>query len=160
MPSFDIVSEVDLHELSNAVDQANREVQTRFDFKGSDAHFGLENQQIELQAQNDFQIKQMQDILHAKLAKREVDSRCLEEGAIETANMRARLKITVKAGLETDAAKKITKLLKDSKLKVKGQIMDQKIRVTGKKRDDLQETISFVKQAKLDMPLQFNNFRD
>ncbi len=160
MPSFDIVSEVDLHEVSNAVDQANREVANRFDFKGSGAHFDFDQSQIVMHAQNDFQLRQMLDILQLKLSKRGVDIGCLEIGQPHVSGQAARQEITLRQGIDKELAKKITKLIKDSKLKVQASIQGDKIRVSGKKRDDLQKTIQTLREAKLDLPLQFINFRD
>jgi hypothetical protein len=160
MPSFDVVSEVDMHELANAVDQANREVETRFDFKGSDARIEEKGKELTLSARSDFQLKQMLDILRLKMVKRGVDIQCLDVGQPETSNLRARQKVTVRQGLESEAAKKIVKLIKDAKLKVQASIQGEQVRVTGKKRDDLQEAIALLRESKLELPLQFTNFRD
>jgi cyclic-di-GMP-binding protein len=160
MPSFDIVSEVDQHELTNAVDQANRELTNRFDFKGVDAKFSLEDQVINQSAPSDFQLKQMEDILRARLIARGIDVRCLEFGEVETNLAGARQKVTVKQGIERDLAKKIQGALKDAKLKVDSQINGDKLRVTGKKRDDLQAAIAVLKAGNYERPLQFDNFRD
>ena len=160
MPSFDIVSEVNQHELTNAVDQANRELSTRFDFKGIDAKFVLEDQAITQSAPSDFQLKQMEDILRARLIARSIDVRCLEFGDVETNLAGARQKITVKQGIERDLAKKIQGALKEAKLKVDSQINGDKLRVTGKKRDDLQAAIAVLKAGNYERPLQFDNFRD
>lgn len=160
MPSFDIVSELDQHELTNAIDQANREVGTRFDFKGSDAKFELKEEVCSLQAQADFQLKQMIDVLRSKLATRNIDVRCMDIGEPEIFAKEARQKITFKQGLESDLAKKIVKMIKDAKLKVQAAIQGDKVRVTGKKRDDLQTVIALLRDAKLEMPLQYDNFRD
>lgn len=160
MPSFDIVSEVDRHELTNAVDQANRELGTRFDFKGVDAKFALEDQVITQSAPSDFQLKQMNDILRARLIARGIDARCLEFGDVETNLAGARQKITVKQGIERELAKKIQTAIKDAKLKVESQINGDKLRVTGKKRDDLQTAIALLKGTEYERPLQFENFRD
>jgi uncharacterized protein YajQ (UPF0234 family) len=160
MPSFDVISEVDRHELTNAVDQANRELGTRFDFKGVDARFVLEDQVITQSAPSDFQLKQMTDILRARLIARSIDARCLEFGDIETNLAGARQKITVKQGIERDLAKKIQGAIKDAKLKVDTQINGDKLRVTGKKRDDLQATIVLLRAAEFERPLQYDNFRD
>lgn len=160
MPSFDIVSEVDRHELTNAVDQANRELGTRFDFKGVDAKFALEDQVITQSAPSDFQLKQMNDILRARLIARGIDARCLEFGDVETNLAGARQKITVKQGIERELAKKIQAAIKDAKLKVESQINGDKLRVTGKKRDDLQTAIALLKGTEYERPLQFENFRD
>ena len=160
MPSFDIVSEVNQHELTNAVDQANRELSTRFDFKGVDAKFVLEDQVISQSAPSDFQLKQMEDILRARLIARGIDVRCLEFGEVETNLAGARQKVTVKQGIERDLAKKIQASLKEAKLKVDSQINGDKLRVTGKKRDDLQAAIAVLKTGNYERPLQFDNFRD
>jgi cyclic-di-GMP-binding protein len=160
MPSFDIVSEVNQHELTNAVDQANRELSTRFDFKGVDAKFVLEDQVISQSAPSDFQLKQMEDILRARLIARGIDVRCLEFGDVETNLAGARQKVTVKQGIERDLAKKIQASLKDAKLKVESQINGDKLRVIGKKRDDLQAAIALLKAGNYERPLQFDNFRD
>ena len=160
MPSFDIVSEVDTHELTNAVDQANRELSTRFDFKGVEAKFVLEDKLITQSAPSDFQLQQMTDILRARLIARKIDVRCLEFGDIETNLAGARQKVTVKQGIERELAKKIQSELKAAKLKVESQINGDKLRVTGKKRDDLQEAIALLKSKEFELPLQFENFRD
>ena len=160
MPSFDIVSEVDIHELNNAVDQANREVANRFDFKGVDAEFSLTDSVITVSAEVDFQIKQMLDILKGKLVKRGIDVACLKEGEISVSGQRATLPVTVQQGIESDLARKIVKLVKDTKFKVQTAIQGEKLRVTGKKRDDLQQVIALLKDANLGIPLQYNNFRD
>jgi cyclic-di-GMP-binding protein len=160
MPSFDIVSEVDQHELTNAVDQANRELATRFDFKGVDAKFALEENVISQSAPSDFQLKQMTDILRARLIARGIDVRCLDFGDVETNLAGSRQKVTVKQGIERELAKKIQATLKDAKLKVDSQINGDKLRVIGKKRDDLQTAITLLKQQTYERPLQFDNFRD
>ncbi len=160
MPSFDVVSEVDTHELTNAVDQANRELATRFDFKGVDAHFKLEGEVISQSAPSEFQLKQMTDILRARVAARGIDILSLEFGDVETNLAQARQKVTVKQGIEQKIAKKIAATLKEAKLKVDSQINGDKLRVMGKKRDDLQEAIAVLKAGKFELPLQFNNFRD
>ncbi|WP_305805844.1 YajQ family cyclic di-GMP-binding protein [Stenotrophomonas sp. YIM B06876] len=160
MPSFDVVSEVDKHELTNAIDQANRELSTRFDFKGVDARFEQDDQVINLSAPSDFQLKQMTDILNARLAARGIDFRCLESGEVETNLAGARQKVTVKQGIEQKVAKQIAAKIKEAKLKVDTQINGDKLRVTGKKRDDLQDAIALLKKAEFEVPLQFDNFRD
>ena len=160
MPSFDVVSEVDHHELGNAVDQANREVGTRFDFKGSGSRFELTGQVVMLHSQSGFQLKQMCDVLCNKLVKRGVDIGCLDPGEPEVQVKTARQAVTVREGIATETARKIVKLLKDSKLKVQAQIQGEQVRVSGKKRDDLQAVIGLLKEASLDIPLQFTNFRD
>jgi len=160
MPSFDVVSEVDTHELTNAIDQANRELATRFDFKGVEAKFEREGEVIHQSAPTEVQLKQMNDILRARLAARGIDVLSLEFGDIETNLAQARQKITVKQGIEQKIAKKIAAALKEAKLKVESQINGDKLRVQGKKRDDLQDAIAVLKAGKFELPLQFNNFRD
>ncbi len=161
MPSFDIVSEVTMNEVQNAVDNANREISCRFDFRGVDATFSLEDEKIKLAADADFQIRQMIDILRDKAAKRGLDPASFDDSSeIEQSGKRYSKVVKLKQGIEMDMAKKITKLIKDSKIKVQTQIQGDSIRVTGKKRDDLQETIALVRKAELGQPLQFNNFRD
>lgn len=160
MPSFDIVSEIDMHEAANAVDQANREVGTRFDFKGSNARFELKDNVVTLTGDSEFQVQQMLDILYGKLAKRGVDIAAAEEGKLEQLGKEARQTLTLRQGIDSDLARKIVKLIKDQKMKVQAAIQGEKVRVTGKKRDDLQAAIAMLREAKLDMPLQYNNFRD
>ncbi len=160
MPSFDIVSEVDMHELNNAIDQANREVDNRFDFKGTNAKFELAELKVTMTAPDDFQVKQMQDILQGKLAKRNIDNKCLDYGDMQKSLHEAKIVVTVKQGIDKEPAKKIIKLIKDSKLKVQTAIQAEQIRVTGKNRDDLQDAIALLKSSPLDLPLQYVNFRD
>ncbi|WP_222565286.1 YajQ family cyclic di-GMP-binding protein [Novilysobacter antarcticus] len=160
MPSFDVISEVDSHELTNAVDQASRELTTRFDFKGVDASFSLEDEVISMSAPSEFQLQQMTDILRARLIARGIDARCLEFGDIETNLAGARQKISVKQGIERELAKKIQATLKESKIKVDSQINGDKLRVNGKKRDDLQAAMALLKGGEFERPLQFDNFRD
>lgn len=160
MPSFDIVSEVDMPEVHNAVDQANREIGTRFDFKGVDASFELGESSIAVSAESDFQIHQMMDILKNKLVKRGIDLKCLDEGDITLSGKKALMTVQIQQGIEADLARKLVRMIKDAKLKVQTAIQGDKLRVTGKKRDDLQQVIAMLKDAKLDVPLQFNNFRD
>lgn len=160
MPSFDVVSEVDMHEAANAVDQANREVSTRFDFKGADAKFELNESEIMLTAEVEFQLQQMLDILHTKLTKRGVDIGCMEVGEARSSGKQAHQTATLRQGLDTVLAKKIVKMIKDSKIKVQASIQGDKVRVSGKKRDDLQQVIGMLKDAELELPLQTNNFRD
>ena len=160
MPSFDIVSEVDTHELTNAVDQANRELSTRFDFKGVEAKFALEDKLVTQSAPSEFQLQQMTDILRARLIARKIDARCLDFGDIETNLAGARQKITVKQGIERELAKKLQGAIKDAKLKVETQINGDKLRVTGKKRDDLQAAMALLRAGNFELPLQFDNFRD
>ncbi len=160
MPSFDVVSELNTHEVANAVDQANREIAQRFDFKGTGARFELDGLTVTLHAQVDFQLKQMLEILKLRLGKRGIDLACLEAQEPETTLSAARQAVLLHHGVDAEAAKKITRLLKDSKLKVQGSIQGEKVRVSGKQRDDLQAAIQLLRGAKLDLPLQFNNFRD
>jgi uncharacterized protein YajQ (UPF0234 family) len=160
MPSFDVISEVDKHELTNAVDQANRELSNRFDFKGSDARFELDDAIITQSAPSDFQLKQMLDILRGRLAARSIDVRCLDVAEPEINLAVAKQKITVKQGIEQPMAKKIIAQIKAAKLKVEAQINGDKLRITGKKRDDLQTAIALLRKNELDVPLQFDNFRD
>ena len=160
MPSFDIVSEVDTHELTNAVDQAGRELATRFDFKGVEARFTREENVITQSAPSEFQLQQMTDILRARLIARKIDVRCLEFGDIETNLAGARQKVTVKQGIERELAKKLQGAIKDAKLKVETQINGDKLRVTGKKRDDLQAAMALLRAQEFERPLQFDNFRD
>lgn len=160
MPSFDVVSEIDMHEAQNAVDQANREVTTRFDFKGTGSEFTLENEQITLITESDFQLKQMMDVLRNKLVKRGVDISCLEAGKAEAVGKTARQIVSLRQGIDQATAKKVVKQIKDQKLKVQAAVNGDKLRITGKKRDDLQQVIAFLKQEDVGLPLQFNNFRD
>lgn len=160
MPSFDVVSEVDLQEVRNAADQANREVGTRYDFKGSEASFSLDDGIINLQAQSEFQLEQMMDILRQKLAKRSVDIGCMDIAEPHTANNRARQAVTVRQGIDMDTARRIVKEIKAAKIKVQAQIQGEQVRVSGKKRDDLQATIALLKKADFGLPLQYINFRD
>ena len=162
MPSFDIVSEVEKTEVRNAVDQTNKEVGTRFDFKGSDARVEQAELVLTVFADNDFQLDQVQDILNGKLAKRGVDIRSLDvsDKIEKISGNKVKRSCTIKIGVETELAKKITKLIKESKLKVQASIQGDSVRVSGKKRDDLQEAIAFVKKSITDFPLQYQNFRD
>ena len=160
MPSFDIVSEVDTHELTNAVDQANRELDTRFDFKGVEAKFVRDEDSIAMSAPSEFQLQQMTDILRARLVARKIDARCLEFGDVETNLAGARQKVAVKQGIERELAKKIQASIKDAKLKVDTQINGDKLRVSGKTRDDLQAARALLRAAEFERPLQFDNFRD
>ena len=161
MPSFDVVSEIDQHELTNAVDQANREISNRFDFKGTDSRIEKSESTLKLVAPTDFQVNQIKDILHLKLAKRNIDVRSLDEGKINITLNEAQQEIIVRQGIEKELAKKIVKRIKEEKIKVQAAIQGDQIRITGKKRDDLQEIISLLKNDKtIDLPLQFTNFRD
>ena len=160
MPSFDIVSEVDHHEIANAVDQANREVSTRFDFKGTDSSFALDGNRITLKTESEFQLSQMLDMLYGKLSKRGVDLDCVEADVPELMAKTATQVATIQEGIDTELAKKMVKLIKGSKLKVQAAIQGEQVRVTGKKRDDLQAAMKLVREAELGQPLQFKNFRD
>ena len=160
MPSFDVVSDFDAHEAANAVDQANREVNTRFDFKGTGSKFELEGQAITLTSQSEFQLQQMMDILRQKLAKRGVDIGCLDEQQPEITGSAARQTVILRRGIDTDLARKLVKIVKSSKIKVQAAIQGDKLRISGKKRDDLQATIRLLKETDVDLPLQYENFRD
>lgn len=160
MPSFDIVSEINKHELTNALDTANRELSSRFDFKGSDAKFELDGFVVTQRAPSDFQLKQMLDILRARLIARGIDVRCLDVAEPEVNLAGARQKVTIKQGIEQKIAKQIVTTLKDAKIKVEAQINGEKLRVSGKKRDDLQDAMALLKKNEFELPLQFDNFRD
>lgn len=160
MPSFDVVSEVDSHEIGNAVDQANREVGTRFDFKGTDAKFELSESEVTLIGEATFQLGQMLDILRIKLSRRGIDVDCMDVQKSETSGLNVRQKVIIKEGLDSESAKKIIKLIKQKKLKVQAQIQQEQVRVTGKKRDDLQAVMAMLKAEDLGIPLQYKNFRD
>ena len=160
MPSFDVVSEIDTHELTNAVDQAVRELGQRFDFKGTDARYELEETTVAMIAPAEFQLKQMLEILKLRIAKRGIDIACLDVQEPEVNLARAKQLVILKHGIDADAGRKVSRLIKDSKLKVQAQIQGDKVRVSGKKRDDLQEAIAFLRKAEVGVPLQFNNFRD
>jgi len=161
MPSFDIVSEVDMHEVNNAIGQANREVDTRFDFKGVDAKFVVtEESEVMVSAEVDFQIRQMLEILRAKLVKRGVDIKSFVEGDVETTGQKASMKVKIQQGIDPEIARKIVKKVKETKIKVQTAIQGDKLRVSGKKRDDLQSVMSVLKELNLGIPLQYNNFRD
>ena len=160
MPSFDVVSEIDTHELTNAVDQAVRELSQRFDFKNSDATFELEDTTVTMTAPADIQLKQMLEILKLRIAKRGIDVACLDVQDPVVNLARAKQLVVLKHGIDADTGRKVTRLIKDSKLKVQAQLQGDKVRIIGKKRDDLQEAIGFLRQAQIDVPLQFNNFRD
>ena len=160
MPSFDTVSEFDAHEVANAVDQARREVGNRFDFKGSDSRFEHEDNLITLVSESDFQVRQMLDILYAKLSKRGIDLKAVEAGEPTASGTTVQMAVTLKQGLDADLAKRLVKTIKASKLKVQAAIQGDSIRVSGKKRDDLQAAIALLREADADRPLQFTNFRD
>lgn len=160
MPTFDIVSELNEHELTNAIDQANREVSTRFDFKGTDSNYVYEKEIIKLTTESDFQLQQMRDVLTTKLTKRGIDLQHMETKEPVIQLKSAVQEIKMKKGIETETAKKIVKFIKESKLKVQGSIQGEQVRVTGKKRDDLQEAIALLREQKFGIPIQFTNFRD
>lgn len=160
MPSFDIVSELNAHEVTNAVDQANREVGTRFDFKGTNAKYELQEFVVTLTAKADFQLRQMMDILKLKLTKRGIDIACMKVDEPVITGQTAKQVATLRQGIDTELAKKIQRMIKDSKLKVQAAIQDKQVRVSGKSRDELQEAIALVRAGKLELPLQFTNFRD
>lgn len=160
MPSFDVVSEVNMHELANALDQANREVSTRYDFKGADAKIEQLDNVLTLEAETEFQLDQMLSLLYQKLAKRGVDIGNLEVKPVVITGKRARQTINVRQGIDKELAKTIVKRIKESKLKVQAAIQGEQVRITGKKKDDLQEAIALLRTAKLDLPLQYTNFRD
>lgn len=160
MPTFDIVSKLDGHEVSNAIDQANRELSNRFDFKGTDARFELQEYLVTLKAPSEFQLQQMLDILKPRLAARGIDIRCMDVADPEVNLASASQKVTLQQGIDQPTAKDIIKRIKEAKLKVSAQIEGDKLRVQGKKRDDLQSAIALLRQAELKLPLQFENFRD
>lgn len=160
MPSFDVVSEVDFHEVTNAVDQANRELKTRFDFRGVDAKFERTEDVVRVTAEADIQLDQMIDILRAKLVKRSIDPKVMDIGDQEHVGKLLHKNIKIQEGVESLLAKKIVKLIKDKKMKVQAAIQGEKVRVTGKKRDDLQQVMNMLKEEDIETPLQYNNFRD
>jgi uncharacterized protein YajQ (UPF0234 family) len=160
MPSFDIISEFDMHEATNAVDQASKEVTTRFDFKGTNSSVEMTDDKLIMISESVFQLQQIFSIVCAKLSRRGIDIACMELGDAKGSGKLMRQEITLKQGLDSVTAKKIVKLIKDKKLKVQAAIQGDKVRVTGKKRDDLQEVIQMLREEKLEMPLQYDNFRD
>ncbi|MFP6795620.1 MAG: YajQ family cyclic di-GMP-binding protein [Pseudomonadales bacterium] len=160
MASFDVVSEVEVQEVRNAVDQAARELGTRFDFRGVDAGFNFEGEEVLVWAEEEFQVHQLTDILKEKLAKRKVDVGALDAQDLEASGKQKRLKFRLRQGIDRDVSRQITKLVKDSRFKVQAQVQGDKVRVTGKKRDDLQSVMGSLRDADIDTPLQFNNFRD
>ena len=160
MPSFDVVSEVDHHELHNALDQASREVTTRFDFKGTGSNFELADQVITMNTESEFQLEQMYDILCNKLVKRSIDISCLDKGEAVIQARTASQTVNINEGIDTSTAKEMVKLIKQNKAKVQATIQGEQLRVTGKKRDDLQAVMSLLKGASLETPLQYKNFRD
>ena len=160
MPSFDVVSDFDAHEASNAVDQANREVTTRFDFKGTGSTYALDGQVVLMTSQSDFQLQQMRDILQQKISKRGIDVGCMQEEEVEVTGREARQKIILRKGIDTPLARDLVKKIKSSKIRVQSAIQGDKLRVSGKKRDDLQAVIALLKDTSVDLPLQYENFRD
>ena len=160
MPSFDVVSEVDLHQLTNAIDQVTRVVANRFDFKGVDAGFERSEHAVSLHAEADIQIQQMVDMLRGALVKCDIDPLAMDVGEIRVSGKQQLLDVTLRDGLDKDLARKIVKQIKDAKLKVQASIQGEQVRVTGKKRDDLQQVITLLRAAELGQPLQFVNFRD
>jgi uncharacterized protein YajQ (UPF0234 family) len=160
MPSFDTVSELNAHEVANALDQANRELAQRFDFKDTGARFDLKEFTVTLHAQVDFQLKQMLEILKLRLSKRGIDLVCLDIKEPQTNLSAAQQEVILKHGIDQETGKKITRLVKDSRLKVQASLQGDKVRITGKQRDDLQQAMALLRGAKLDVALKFNNFRD
>lgn len=160
MPSFDVVSEVDKHVLTNAVDQAHRLITNRYDFKGVDANFERKEYEVTMIADAEFQLEQMLDVLKSSLHKNGIDIGCLEVRDIKTSGKQVKQEILVRTGLESELSKKIVRLIKDGKLKVQAQIQGDQVRITGKKRDDLQEGIALLRASDIELPLQFTNFRD
>jgi uncharacterized protein YajQ (UPF0234 family) len=160
MPSFDIVSEVDMHEMTNAVDQAAREIGNRFDFKGVDTELNLKDDVLAVSAEVDFQIHQMLDVLQNKMVKRGIEISCLKTAEVNTVGQKATMQVTVQQGIESETARSIVKKVKEKKMKVQIAIQGDKLRVTGKKRDDLQGVIALLKDENYGLPLQYNNFRD
>ena len=160
MPSFDVTSEVNKVELRNAIDKSNKEIQTRFDFKGSDARVEQNELVLTLYADDDFKLRQVKELMFTKCAKRGVDTRAMDVKAVEKLGTRVKQIVNVKEGIEQEQAKKIVKLLKDSKMKVQASIQGAAVRVSGAKRDDLQAAIALVRESIKEIPVQFGNFRD
>ena len=160
MPSFDVVSEVDSHEITNAVDQANRELKSRFDFRGVEAKFERNDNVIRMTAEAEIQLNQMVDILREKFVKRSVDPKVMDLSSDEHVGKLLHRNINIREGIDSDLARKIVKMIKDKKMKVQASIQGEQVRVTGKKRDDLQNVITMLKESELDVPLQYKNFRD
>jgi len=160
MPTFDVVSEVDQHELANAIDQASREITNRFDFKGTSADAKINDGVVVLTADSDFQVQQMHPILYQKLTARSIDIACLDAGKVETSGKGVKQNIKVRVGIDKDVAKKAIAKIKESKLKVQAQVQGEQLRINGKKRDDLQATMKLLENADLGVPMQFQNFRD
>ena len=160
MPSFDVVSEVDMHELANAVDQATRELSTRYDFRGIEAGYEEKNAAIFMVAEADYQLRQMLDILQMKLTKRGIDIKCLEVKDYYPSGKQVKQEVIVRQGLDKDESRKIVKKVKESKIKVQAAVQGEKVRVTGKKRDELQTVMALLKDSDISMPLQFDNLKD
>ncbi|MFK5894442.1 MAG: YajQ family cyclic di-GMP-binding protein [Pseudomonadota bacterium] len=160
MPSFDIISEVDLHELSNAVDNANRAISQRFDFKGTNTEVRKVKEEVIISSESEFQVDQVLSIVHTEMVRRKIDINSLDEGSAKANGRQVEKKLQLRQGIDKETAKKIVKLIKDTKVKVQASIQGEQVRVTGKKRDDLQSIMSTLKQQKLDLPLQYTNFRD
>lgn len=160
MPSFDVVSEINHHELTNAIDQANKEIGTRYDFKGANAKIELSDTELMFHAESKFQLQQMFPVLLSKMTKRGLDIDCLKTGDVVEAAKTAKQPISIQEGIDKEQAKKIVRLIKDSKIKVQASIQGEQVRVSGKKRDDLQQVMQLLKEADLGIPVQFNNFRD
>ena len=160
MPSFDIVSEVDLHQLTNAVDQAGRIISTRFDFKGVDASFERDERTVVLTAEAEFQVTQMEDMLRTALIKCDIDPAAMDCGEPQVSGKLVKETVVLRHGLDSDQCRSVVKTIKGSKVKVQSQIQGEQVRVTGKKRDELQQVIALLREADLGAPLQFNNFRD
>ena len=160
MPSFDIVSEVDMHELSNAVDNANRAIKQRYDFKGTETHVKQNNEEVILSSESEFQVLQVLDIVHKELVRRKVDIKSLEEGDLKPLGKLVQQKLMIKQGVDKDTSRKIVKLIKHKKLKVQSSIQGEQVRVTGKKRDDLQVVMAMLREQNLEVALQYTNFRD
>jgi len=161
MPSFDVVSQVDWSEITNAIDQANREIRNRYDFKGTDARIEQNDDVLVIYADNEFQVEQAADILSNKLARRKIDLECLEPGPVKAVGGdKARQDVTIRHGIGQESGKKIVKLIKESKLKTQASIQGDQVRIMGKKRDDLQQAIALLREQDLGLPLQYINFRD
>lgn len=160
MPSFDAVSEVDMHELTNAVQNSNRAISQRYDFKGTDTRVEQTKEEIKLISESEFQVDQVLDIVHKELVRRKLDIKCLEQGEPKPNGKLVEQKLLLRQGIDKDTSRKMVKLVKDSKIKVQVAVQGEQVRVTGKKRDDLQAVMSLFREADLDVPLQFTNFRD
>ncbi len=160
MPSFDVVSEVDLHALTNAVDQAERVITNRFDFKGVDCGFERKERTVMLHAEAEFQLQQMMDVLRGAITKCQIDPRAIKEGEVQKSGKTVKQEVTMQHGLDAETGRKLVKLVKDSKLKVQATIQGEQVRVTGKKRDELQQVIALLRASDIGVPLQYENFRD